>query len=352
MSSKSIIELSPASAAFVRSRRTSLGPWVLGGFMDCIFLGVLLCQVYRFLRFRRTGTGLQQKYYFWLVIAVTFLSVLKTSQAIAIVWVQNVLDFANPDVARLLVSEAWYQVSVPLMTGIIGAIVQLFFCFRFYKLSGYWPVAIVICCAIALGIAGVCLSLANIVSGNVKAKVMWLLVHLVSVFIADFLITIGTVYTLRRRNTGMANTVSLINRLLRLVFESAMPPAIIAMIDLILTQTLKSRLLWHLFVNYALAKLYPISLMYTLNSINEYRVKDSTSQEAYSLGQSRRGDIELGSRGAKDNQILIQTHVSTHVSPSNPIEIHDFTRSVDAMQTKSTKSEDYIVDADEQKTHY
>jgi hypothetical protein len=48
------------------------------------------------------------------------------------------------------------------------------------------------------------------------------------------------------------------------------------MIDLILTQTLGSKLLWHLVTNYILAKLYVISLLYTLNSIMDYRTEHST----------------------------------------------------------------------------
>jgi len=256
------------------------------------------------------------------VIAVLFLSMLKTAQCIAVVWVQNVLDFANPDVARTLVAKAWYQVSMPLMTGIIGATVQSFFCLRFYMLSRNWMLCVPIICAMCLGLAGVCLSLANILAGNAKGKVMWLLVHLVGVFVADFLITAGTIFSLQKRNSGMERTTKLINRLLRLVFESAFPPAVIATTDLIMTQTLGSKLLWHLFINMALGKVYVVSLLYTLNSINEYRVRDQSSQEVYSYNgngrsSNRRTNLELSARSpAKPDQIFVQTQVSTHISPS------------------------------------
>ncbi|KAJ7465165.1 hypothetical protein FB451DRAFT_1402876 [Mycena latifolia] len=315
--SASVINLSPASAGFVKARTTTLGPWVLGAFLDCILLGVIFCQTYTFFRTRAPATSTLQQYYRWLVIVVVFLSIIKTSQLMAVVWVQNVLEFANPDVARTLVAKAWWQVSVPLMTGIVGAIVQSFFCLRFYMLSRNWIACVPIVCAICLGLAGVCLSLANILAGNAKAKVMWLLVHLVGVFVADLLITSGTIYSLQRRNSGLERTTQLINRLLRLVFESAFPPTLIAMTDLIMTQTLGSKLLWHLFMNMALGKVYVVSLMYTLNSINEYRVRDqSSSQDAYSLGgNGRRTNMELSPR-TKADQIFVQTQVSTHVSPS------------------------------------
>ncbi|KAF8143828.1 hypothetical protein K438DRAFT_596963 [Mycena galopus ATCC 62051] len=152
---------------------------------------------------------------------------LKTAQGFAVVWVQNVLNFANPDVASLLPFHAWWQVSLPLMTGIIGVVVQSFFCLRFYMLSRNWKFCVLIVCAMCLGLAGVCLSTANILSGNAKAKVMWLLVHLVGVFAADLSITSGTVHAfLQKRNSGLERTTKLINRLLRLVFESAVPPTV------------------------------------------------------------------------------------------------------------------------------
>ncbi|KAJ7134233.1 hypothetical protein C8R44DRAFT_848886 [Mycena epipterygia] len=328
----SIINLSPASAAFVNARTTSLGSWVpitlfwsevLGAFLDCILMGVVFCQAFTYFRTKGTATSTLQQYYRWLVIVVVFLSMLKTAQIMGVVWVQNVRQYANPDVARTLVAKAWWQVSVPLMTGIIGTIVQSFFCLRFYMLSRNWMFCVPIIAAMCLGLVGVCLSLANILAGNSKAKVMWLLVHLVGVFVADLLITTGTVYSLQKRSSGLDSTTKLINRLLRLVFESAFPPTLIATTDLILTQTLGSKLLWHLFVNMALGKVYVVSLLYTLNSINEYRVRDQSSQEVYSLAangrSTRRTNMELGPRSPaanKTDQIFVQTQVSTHISPS------------------------------------
>ncbi|KAJ6584524.1 hypothetical protein B0H19DRAFT_1058934 [Mycena capillaripes] len=318
--SASVIKLSPPSEAFVNARTTSLGPWVLviitlrgalltpsrcwepfsivsswvrlifraltDALMILALSGVIFCQAYTFFRTRTQVKSTLHQYYHWLVIVVLFLSMLKTAQCIGVVWVQNVLDYANPDVARLLVAKAWWQVSMPLMTGIIGTIVQSFFCLRFYMLSRNWMLCVVIICAMCLGLAGVCLSLASILAGNTKAKVMWLLVHLVGVFIADLFITAGTIYSLQKRKSGLERTTQLIKRLLRLVFESAVPPTLIAMTDLIMTQTLGSKLLWHLFMNIALGKVYVVSLLYTLNSINEYRVREQGSQEVYSYGNS------------------------------------------------------------------
>ncbi|KAJ6451595.1 hypothetical protein C8R45DRAFT_89022 [Mycena sanguinolenta] len=317
----SIIQLSPLSAAFVNERTTSLGTWVLGGFLDCILLGVVFCQARTYFRTRPQSQNTLQRLFTWLVIVLVGLSILKTAQNIAIVWVQNVLDFANPDVARLLVEKAWWQVSTPMTTAVIGSMVQSFFCLRFYMLSRSWILCVPIACAMCLGLGGACLSVVNILAGNVKGKVMWLLVHLVGVFSADLCITSGTVYyMLQKRNGGLERTTKLINRLVRLVFESAVPPTLIAMTDLIMTQTLGQKLLWHLLMNDALSKVYVVSLLYTLNSINEYRVQKQGSQEIYSYGNgrnSRRTNMELTPRSpsVRTDQIFVQTEVSKHISP-------------------------------------
>ncbi|KAF7308377.1 hypothetical protein HMN09_00686300 [Mycena chlorophos] len=331
----SVIHLVPASQAFVDNRTTSLGSWVIAGFTDAILLGVVLCQVANFFRSnsRRSQEGIG-RYYRWLVVVVTFLSLIKTAQSIAIVWVQNVADYMNPDVARTLVAKAWWQVSPPTITAITGIIVQSFFALRFYMLARNIWVVIPIVCSMLLGFAGVCLSLNSIIIGNAKAKVMWLLVHLICVFASDFMITCGTVWALSKRtNGGLPETVSLINRLMRLVFESAAPPTVAAAIDLIMTQTLgQQHLLWHLLLNYTLAKLYAISLLYTLNSINEYReylsgerVISSGSHGQISGTQYRTGsgakraDMEMGnvrSNLRSAGEVYVQTQIITQVSPS------------------------------------
>ncbi|KAJ7872135.1 hypothetical protein B0H14DRAFT_2570385 [Mycena olivaceomarginata] len=304
----SVIKLSPPSAAFVNARTNSLGPWASFSARPA----------------RTFGPG----------------RAFKTAQCMGVVWVQNVLDYANPDVARLLVAKAWWQVSMPLMpVGQSISTPSIHLTAVFYMLSRNWMLCVPIICAMCLGLAGVCLSLANILAGNAQAKAMWLLVHLVGVFTADFLITAGTLCMLRKRvDSGLERTTQLINCLLRLVFESAVPPTLIAMTDLIMTQTLGAKLLWHLFMNIALGKVYVASLLYTLNSINEYRARKQTSQEVYSFGNGRssrvssthhcvlrlttiqRTNMELTPRNPalKTDQIFVQTQVATHVSPGSP----------------------------------
>ncbi|KAJ6525601.1 hypothetical protein B0H19DRAFT_583367 [Mycena capillaripes] len=346
--STSNFTLSPASQAFVDTRTTSLGPWVLGAFVDSILMGVIFCQASNYFAFRRIDYGFG-RYYTYLVVVVTLLSVLKTTQGILVVWVQNVLQFANPDIARNLVNVAWWQVSVSFLSGIIGSIVQSFFALRYYKLSRNWAIAIPIGLAIILGLAGVSLAMISILTNNAKAKVMWLLVHFVSVFVADLLITSGTCYTLRQRSTGLTSTSSLISRLVRMVFESAIPPTLIATVDLILTQTLGPKLLWHLFVNYSLSKVYVISLLYTLNCISQYRKDTNTRSNDGHVNNrvnSRPGNNVLAPRSFEGN-IFVETEVTKHSSPENPITIRDLRNAKTASHyVKSSQGNEYPDETD------
>lgn len=363
----SVIQLSPASQAWVDDRVTTLGPWVIGGALDCVLMGVVFCQVQHFIRNYR-----HQRVYMTepakripdicLVALVTTLSVLKTIQVVGIVWEQNVMAFADPDKARLLANTAWWQVSAPLMTGITGFVVQSFFAYRFFKLTGNPLYTFVIGCAMVVGIIGSAFSTVFIMKNDMNQKVTWLMVHLVSVCISDVLITIGTVYALYNRNSGLSSTTSMIKRLLRLVFEAAVPPALIATIDLILTQTLNSRLLWHLVLNYCLAKLYVISLLYTLNSIGDYRTEHLTNGKlTFCYGNSRVvrlsrvGDIELNTlaHSAGDDgpvtQIqlpptqlssLSQPPLHSPITPITPITPLGLDLALRKSNSKQTSSED------------
>ncbi|KAJ7608654.1 hypothetical protein FB45DRAFT_378374 [Roridomyces roridus] len=317
----SVIQLTPSSAAFVANRVNTLGPWTGPGFIRRLHLDGysllpskdLLCQARTYFATLSAEWTPFRRYCYWLVVFVTIISVIKTVQEAAVVWVQNVHDYANPDLARTRVTKAWWQITTSLSTGIVGFIVQSFFCLRFFLLSRNFYIVALIVCFMLLGLTGISLSVGFIVSANVPEKVRWLLIHLIGVFSADLLITTGTLLTLRKQSVGLERTTLLVNRLLRMVFESAIPPTLIALVDLILTQTLDNkRFLWHLLLNFSLGKIYVISLLYTLNCINEYRLfQSSRAQEIFTAGNSNYNMHSL---------VHISTEVSTHVSPAREAE--------------------------------
>ncbi|KAJ7289517.1 hypothetical protein C8J57DRAFT_432729 [Mycena rebaudengoi] len=264
----SVIHLSPPAQAFVDNKVTSVGAWTIGAFLECILMGIVFCQAEHYFHNQRRQDQ------FWthttiLVLWVLVLSMLKTTQVVKVVWEQSVIRFADPDIGMTLLVTAWCHTTTPLTTGIIGFTVQSFFTLRFFRLTRNYVYTALIVCAMLVGIIGGGMSEHYISKAAVKEKLRWFLIHFTSVTIADVLITIGTVTALYRRDTMMTNVVK---GLTRLVFEAAIPPAIIATTDLILTQVLGPKLiLWHMPFNHVLGKLYPISLLYTLNSIGDNR---------------------------------------------------------------------------------
>jgi len=131
-----------------------------------------------------------------------------------------------------------------------------------------------------------------------------------------------------------------VGRLSRGVWESALPPTILAALDLIASQTLGPNVIWHLVLNYPLGKLYAISLLYTLNSTNAYRLEQnlttrSRSQDIYSFKSpaSKQGEIELGTRNINSDRIRVHKTVTTYQEPSASDALSHFSKaggSVDA----------------------
>ncbi|KAJ7247766.1 hypothetical protein C8J57DRAFT_1724419 [Mycena rebaudengoi] len=291
----SVINLSPSAQAFVDNRVTSVGTWVLGAAIECLLMGIVFCQAEHYFRNQR------RQEQFWtrttmLVSWVMVLSMLKTTLVVKLVWQQSVVHFANPDVAMTLLYTAWCHRITPLTTGIIGFTVQSFYTVRFFRLTRNYFYTGLIVCAMLLGVVGGGMSEHYIAKAAAKEKLRWFLIHFISVTVADVLITIGTVTALYRRDTMMTNVVK---RLTLLMFEAAIPPAIVATADLILTQVLGPKLiLWHMPVNHGLGKLYPISLLYTLNTIGDNRElarRDArmASGNTHPRLSGRQGDAEL-----------------------------------------------------------
>ncbi|KAJ7249672.1 hypothetical protein C8J57DRAFT_687128 [Mycena rebaudengoi] len=290
----SVINLSPPAQAFVDNKVTSLGTWIIGAAIECILMGIVFCQTEHYFRNQRR----QDKFWTHTTILVSWvlvLSMVKTTQVVKIIWEQNVIHFADPDVAMTLLATAWWQTTAPLMTGVIGFTVQSFYTLRFFRLTRNYFYTALIVCAMLLGIVGGGMSEHYISKALVKEKLRWFLIHFTSVTIADVLITIGTVMALYKRDTMMTNVIK---RLTRLMFEAAIPPAIVATTDLILTQVLGPKLiLWHMPFNHGLGKLYVISLLYTLNSIGDNRELGSRntgmSGNTHLRFTGRQGDAEL-----------------------------------------------------------
>ncbi|KAJ7599185.1 hypothetical protein C8J56DRAFT_881678 [Mycena floridula] len=112
-----------------------LGPWLIGSYLEILLMGVLCCQF--------------AHYYSWysddrvtlklLVVGLAVLSVLKSIQSFALIWIMLILTFGDLPNAINLNYTTWWQSGNPLMVAFIGLYVQGFFCHRLHAISnGNW----------------------------------------------------------------------------------------------------------------------------------------------------------------------------------------------------------------------
>ncbi|PVF94918.1 hypothetical protein CPB86DRAFT_764907 [Serendipita vermifera] len=309
----SVIILSPAAQAFVSQANLTIGPWIMGTFVDLLLQGILASQtvVYFALQKKRSVKSNQGPNLTWLVIGLTVLCLIKSLQNIVNVWELVVTNFCDPDVASSLSEGEWKHYTNSLSTAVIATIVQAFFVHRYWKLTGKWYICLVMMTGILLSIVSACLAVSFLAilkpsfslgpNGSPDgpppdgpppdgpppdglSPQLWSWIHFFSAIVVDTFITVGTVWHLYSHKAGLAKPTSdMINRLIRMVWTSALPPTIFVLTNAITLQNSPSLRNTHIAINIVLPKLYAMSLMYTLNIRNEIQA-DREALIGVSLG--------------------------------------------------------------------
>ncbi|KAF7368023.1 hypothetical protein MSAN_00868100 [Mycena sanguinolenta] len=161
----------------------------------------------------------------------------------------------------------------------------------------------------------------------------WFGAHLSSAFAGDLILSVTTAYFLiRTKKTHVlsSQTARLIHSLIPLTFQTATPPAVVAMFNFIFSQMYRTSqpLLGYvgLGFNQALPKVYAISMMYTLNVRREIRTRASGSRNGNSGDQTwwiqHTNDVELSQigrdtqRGTARRVTVTDMFASTHSGDS------------------------------------
>ncbi|KAF7374045.1 hypothetical protein MSAN_00285200 [Mycena sanguinolenta] len=301
-----------------------LGSWLIGGCIDLVLMGVLCCQFVNYFRWYPQDSRRLQ-----LAVAILcLLNLLKSGACFASLWIFLINHFGDINYDLELSATGWWDTANPLMVldfdfsrihshpfnlrptqvAILDFYVQCYFCTRLWGVSKSWVVAPIffffICGLVSMGI------------GTYYIKILqhprvanWFAVHLGCVFAGDVILSTTTAYFLiRTKKTVFSNrTAELVGALISLTFQTAAPPAIIAMLNLIFSQLYHTNqpLLGYVEIgfNQVLPKLYAISMMYTLNARRVLRSKllgshngSSTNEPSFTgRGKSRHGngDVEL-----------------------------------------------------------
>ncbi|KAJ7922009.1 hypothetical protein B0H13DRAFT_2317936 [Mycena leptocephala] len=300
----------PLTGEDLRLAGAWLGPWLVGGCLDIFLLGILLTQ------FRNYFTWYHDdKRSLRVIVAILLVGhILKTLHAFAIIWIQNIAYFGNLQGAILLNYTTWWQSGTPLIDGIFGFYVQIYFCYRLWMISKKLFVVVPVAIVFLFAFLSIVVATYFIATTNLPQISNWFAAHLGSVFAGDVCMTSLTAYFLIKSKTDvLPQMVGLINSLVRLTFQTAAPAAICALFNLAFSQKNPggSGIISTAF-NEMIPKLYAISMMYTLNARHTIRASHlgvAANSNEIAGGRSRgtrRQDIELG-------QIQVVTQTGTHV---------------------------------------
>ncbi|KAF7346704.1 hypothetical protein MSAN_01808200 [Mycena sanguinolenta] len=282
-----------------------LGPWLIGSCLELILLGILLYQFVNYYNssgFLSDGRGLRTA-----VAILCLLNVLKSVECFASLWIFLIDHFGYIHFAIELSASEWWYTCSPLVVAILNFYVQCYFCTRLWAVSQRWWVSGLIFALFVFALGSMVITTYYIERLQQREIMDWFAAHLISVFTGDVILSVTTAYFLIRTEKTLLSTemAELIHSLIPLTFQTATPPAIVAMFNLIFSQMHRTNrpLLGYFEItfNQVLPKLYAISMMYTLNVRRGIRTRVPDSHSGSSSDETWRiqlrdadGDVELG----------------------------------------------------------
>ncbi|KAF7336220.1 hypothetical protein MVEN_02169800 [Mycena venus] len=277
--------------------RSDIATYILGGWDLAIcaalfFQGVLCAQFMRYLNVCKRDSVLLKLF----VAGLALITTLKTIQALAMLWIQNVSAFENLDAASNLWQQHWLFHTTLMASAVIAFYVQIFFCYRLWAISRnvYLVFATFSLFILALACAGVATWLTFT---DMAKSVEWIAAHLgggdVRRFPSDWRnrvlfactpsqdLSFPVDSTAFQRHSKIVlpcgQTAHMLNALLRLTLQ-APPAAVCALVNFISAMQLnrtgdwvRTELMLSEIANMMLPKLYAISAMWTLNSRGDIR---------------------------------------------------------------------------------
>ncbi|KAF7307375.1 hypothetical protein MIND_00531600 [Mycena indigotica] len=301
-----------------------MGGWDLGICGDLLLQGVIFAQIAHYFTLYHSDIFALRLF----VLGLLVLTTLKSMQMIGVMWVQNVVYFADVRGAADLFFTHWLEQVSLAFGACVSFYVQMFLCHRLWVLSKnvYIFVALVLIFFFSLVAAFVSLvfTLHNIAS---PLRSIWISVHVGVVFGGDVLLCLSTAhFLLKHSKQVLPQTAGMLNAILKLTFQTAAPGALCAMMNLITSRTSDKpdpynvSLMLSVITTDMLPKIYAFSAMWTLNSRRSIRLGGSSNQDTSSndgpsggrrTGPSGgRGGVELGTFG-KVQRIQVRTQVQT-----------------------------------------
>ncbi|KAJ7909910.1 hypothetical protein B0H13DRAFT_2013390 [Mycena leptocephala] len=245
-----------------------LGPWLIGVCVDLLLQGIVLTQVANYF-----GCYREDKRVRMIVAILGLLTLVKSAQGFAIIWIQLMVHYDDLEGAILLNLNGWWEHSHPLMVAGIGLYVQCFFCFRLWLISKSWLVVSPSVAIFLSAVSSITVAMYLISDANVIGFDQWFTAYLSAVFAGNLILSSTTAYFLLKVKTNChPQRVGLLSAVVRLTFQTAAPATVCAMLNLIFDQvyTGDDGVVATAF-DMAMPKLYAISMMWTLKGCTNIR---------------------------------------------------------------------------------
>ncbi|KIM79191.1 hypothetical protein PILCRDRAFT_571209 [Piloderma croceum F 1598] len=215
-------------------------PFFVGSLLNCILFGTLIVQVYLYsLSYPRDRVGVKI-----LVYGIFILDIVQTVLATHAAWGFLISGWGNPGI---LSQPPWSVMTLPFMSAIISAIVQIFFAWRIWTLQSTWLprgiailiVLIALMQSISSMVASIRFSLIGSVS-ELPSLTPGFTVWLAGSFVADVLIAGCQISILAeaRSKSPFKQTDSVITRLIVHTVQTASVTAVAVLVELILFKVL------------------------------------------------------------------------------------------------------------------
>ncbi|KAH8831465.1 hypothetical protein DL96DRAFT_1705895 [Flagelloscypha sp. PMI_526] len=298
-----------------------MGGWFIGGCLVLLLFGVLTCQVTNYFTYYKADkTALRIS-----VGGLYLLALLKVAQAFALLWIHSILWGADPAGALKLQQKWFILVNIPL-GAVISLYVQLYYVHRLWALSRAWwavaPVVIVMLLGFVAALITASSSSAALATTGKSSD--WFAIYNACSFVTDILITvITTTYLLRAKKKVFARSKRLVDSLVRLAVQTAVPASICTLIMLICSRLGSKSLLPQppnaiiLGLLHALPIIYANCMMYILNTRRTLRLAGSSGANTSSGNPSNA--LRAGHRAGQTSEhdiggfsgIQVTTQVNT-----------------------------------------
>ncbi|OCH93205.1 hypothetical protein OBBRIDRAFT_790520 [Obba rivulosa] len=317
------------------------GPLVLGYQFNWALYGVLGMQVYIY-NYAKVPEARQ-----WTQLIVYGVFLLETLQIVMTThdaFHELALSWGN---CTGLVSLYWTWFDQPILAGITTGIIQCSYAYRIYIFSRSKALAGIISLTSvmqmsAATVEGILVLNLPDVADTEAATYKATAVRVAGTVFSDLLITGSMIYLLfrARRRTDFKETQTRLNKLIRLILETGLSLAVIAIVDLTLFLTFKHNY-YHIAPALMVSKLYGISYLVFLNSRVAFVHAEPVSEERATIPWRVR---DAGGHGTDPIQISINREVFTDLHAPSVTDLH--IESIDKIDADKDPTEPNCVNVD------